>query len=542
MLLALIIGIVPVLSSQQSDISDGLEVLPNDVNAPARMEVVDLDDADPQSILRTKDDQTLNSMILDTAEWLAPRVNDPSFVTDFIFNGRVCICTRSKDSDNPLKRIVLNITVAVARDPFLITKALITEMWRYYKFINDVKRRPTDIYPVLQSLVEILGNIKSNPDLHKFRSLFRLLSKVFPTNHIFRSQYLLFYYWLYYVEYIWFISAGTLEVMGDIGEGTQAAVFQVGTSPEMSSQQTTFALKIFKERHHGESHTCFKEERVLGLITQHNANQSDEMTGNFEIRAPVLVSKLEGFPLRIRCDPHNSILMEFVAGSPFGQQKQFTTDHAIEMYSQLKPSIEAMASLGISHNDINGNNVMVDRDGMYWFVDFGHSFSLEHHMKRRGNYSFMVGTWFFSSPDLYRFNHFMHKHWGNVTLSDVEDFMIAANLYSLQSLILDRMLSSAGEERETRWRMSKIDSRLNDLYLSNEDALFGSKVKNCLFDLWNIRATSLMEYLLRHCLWRPLIHVFGRLQPEYIERSVQALRDETKRKRIEEETTAKKMK
>ena len=556
-LLGLINGVV--ILSSQTGISQGVDVLPNAFHTPDLTEMANLNDDDLWSILRIKDGRTLHHIISDTATYLASRilsfaknVSNPNFYitqnSDGVLfhlwerrdNNRIWLVSSHGNTDDPVFVNVLNITVAMAKDPFLITKALIVQIWRWDKFQNDVKHRKTDTYPLLESLVELLGNIRSNPDLDKFRSLFRLLSKVFQTSHIFQSPYFLFYYWLYYVEYIHFISAGKLETIGQIGEGTQAVVFKVATSREISSQQIFYALKIYKERHqnHSDWNCCFKEERILNLITQQNA-KSFSMTGKFEIQVPVLISKMG-----IHCDPHSSILMSFVGGIPCGQRIPFTSEHAVDMYTQLRPSIVAMASLGISHNDINGNNVMVDWEGLYWFIDFGHSFLLEHHMgKKHGdnNYRFMVGTWFFSSPDLYHFNHYMYRHWMNVTLPEIEHFIIGANRYSLQALILDRMLGSAREESQSREKMANIDKQLNALSASSDDALFGPQIMSHLLNLWSIRANSLKQYLRRHPnAWNP-----ARLSQHEIARSVQSVRafhDDVKRKRMERETSAKKMK
>lgn len=73
------------------------------------------------------------------------------------------------------------------------------------------------------------------------------------------------------------------------------------------------------------------------------------------IQVPVLLENVNG--VEINCARYHAFLLQYIVGIQSCRREQFTSYHAVDMWSQLQPSIEAMASMGISHNDLNGHDV-----------------------------------------------------------------------------------------------------------------------------------------------------------------------------------------
>lgn len=154
----------------------------------------------------------------------------------------------------------------------------------------------------------------------------------------------------------------------------------------------------------GDWNDCYKEEAALKRITEYNRMQDELPSGLIrKIAVPALLSHING--VEIGCDRHHAFLMEFINGVQSNKRKDhpFTPDIALVMYNQLKPSIDLMASLGISHHDINDRNLLVDASGSYWIVDFGHVFFFDEYVKRREKkLEFQIGTWLYYAPDFFK--------------------------------------------------------------------------------------------------------------------------------------------
>lgn len=106
-----------------------------------------------------------------------------------------------------------------------------------------------------------------------------------------------------------------------------------------------------------------------------------------------------------------------------------------------------------------------------------------------------------------------------MSLDEIKHFMIGANLYSLQALVLDQLLAYSGEEKEARERMRVIDSDINSLYISRapSDPERAIRVMEHLINMWNIRENIVRRYFSRHPdSVQSLNEVFSTLTPGII--------------------------
>ena len=449
-------------------------------------------------ITRVPDEFTLYHLIQKSASALMGSVGTDEFLDYVVKEGTVPV---KWERDPPF--VVIEINETMARDPFLIAAGLIHVMFEWYSchqsLDSDIQRR----FEVLEELSDLLLEIQVDPQLMHYPRLYAVLQDRFPVPSgelQMTSHYALFYYWLYYQQYIGFMSKDTLSVLGTLGEGTQAVVFKVlqiryENNTEIENQQIPFALKIYKEHSHWG--ICCREERIMQRITEYNS-----MSYDVQIAVPALYSEIDGIP--INCIQCNSMLMEFIDGTMIGSRFMYTLREAVEMYSQIKLTIDLLANIGISHNDVNEANMMIDKEGNYWVIDFGFAFSLDDYQpSQHGSDESIIGTWMWYSPDLYRLNHFVQHPMPQTNLSrhsqKTKQLIRDGNLYSLQSVILDQLVFSENGDNAhfLKKKMRSIHSAIDKIHRDGGDNRFVMMLRP-LFNIWRIREEMMEDYIHRH--------------------------------------------
>ena len=176
----------------------------------------------------------------------------------------------------------------------------------------------------------------------------------------------------------------------------------------------------------------------------------------------------------------------------------FTSGDAFAMYSQLKPTIEQLARIGVSHNDVNDGNIMVDKDGRYFLVDYGFASRFDGHLPENRS---IIGTWCYYSPQLYRLNEYLAKcpH-ANASCPVVQQLVLDGNLYSLQSMMLNQLLQNEPEFESFDKRLLKrrYDVVEKDWRRFRKHPDRFMLIRHSLQMMWSQRKALIPQYMERH--------------------------------------------
>ena len=374
---------------------------------------------------------------------------------------------------------------------------IIYEWYEYQVFHNlsqDLKIQLKQVAKLKQSLIQI----DQQPSLHSFQDVQRSLRNVFPARK--QQNYALFYQFLYYEPFIEFISRGTLIIESILGEGSQSIVYKVQSLTSM--EKLFFAIKIYKRYDYNPE--CLTEERIMNHINHYG----------YLIPVPRLIPQIYG--VSINCIQHNAILMQYI--DTVSKKVQFSPENAIDMFQQLKSAVIELGIMGISHDDINDNNIMMDVNNKYWLIDFGHSSII---LSDEIENTSIIGTWMFYSPALFDLNmYLLTSNQINDVALDVgvmKRLIIDGNMYSLQATILHRLSMKTGHF--TR-KMLQISQTIDEIWLNTRgitDARKFQLMHSYFKRIWKARS-NLACYILRKYSYNPLLnHVFSLLMDSCLE-------------------------
>ena len=407
---------------------------------------------------------------------------------------------------------LFNVTEQMQRNPISIASAVVNIMKRWYEWFSNVHSMNNKITPFecRHNLIFYLGaRLRTFQELYDMNS-FQILSKSLDSldshyKHFTQSRVPLIPRWLLHDEYVAIISDQKLRIIGILGEGTQAFVFKVQSQVD----KQVYALKLFKRMYEGlegslehSRRECKSEENILMKITEIVESEQN-------LTVPQLIARTND-DITIDCERHQAFLMELIESEPTASSLVTGVINAMTMYSQLSFNIDVLARNGISHNDINEENVVFDSYGRYWLIDFGlASMDLNHRpIDSEEEYHYpILGAFFYYSPQMWRMNEMLgDKTLYDLSVSEKRDLILESNLYSLRSLILHNACKSVDLYRGELKQMQALHVQMDMIW--RRDNLKGwSFIKKNLMILWEIRSLMASKYIRRRPQ-SPFIEVF----------------------------------
>lgn len=198
--------------------------------------------------------------------------------------------------------------------------------------------------------------------------------------------------------------------------------------------------------------------------------------------------------------------MQFVNGSSINGREKFDIHDAVTMHSQISTTLETLADIGISHNDVSPPNIVLDNNGGFYLIDFGFSWSMKEHLRTHHDLTSMVasqlsivGTWFFYSRQLFELNHLVHCQQVNVLQfeNEIKRLIRTGNQYSLEAVILDKLVSSEGRDSVLKRRMRAIHNDIEKIYRRRKHRKF-AMMRQPLLSIWWTREAMLDNYIRSH--------------------------------------------
>eukprot|EP01083_Nonionella_stella_P152962 490857_1 len=395
----------------------------------------------------------------------------------------------------------LSVDLEQTKKPFLIMKSLLHLLISWYL------PQTHSIEPSLP-LSQLLQLIDKPLSLSQLHRIYDHMIFVFPCKMQLSSTCKIFYS-LYYIQYIRFISAGKLDVVHCLGEGVEAVVFKV-TDTIYNSQRNVFALKLHKSP---SEVYCVKEEMIMDRIQKF----SDDIV--FEIAVPKRIESING--VQINCTSQHAILMEYIDGDML-RNIDLNETQALDMYVQLSQTIQRLGEIGISHNDLNECNIMVDAYGKWYLIDLGFGFDI-HALNVDTMEWPIVGSWAYYSPHLFALST-LKKEYAVCfkSLSDVFEvrlckttwtkLMVDGNLYSLEAIILTKLVRYLDTFYQTyEGIISAIHLKIDNILKANK-CRFNEEVKEELVNVWMMRYVMLTKYLKNNM---HLVSMFSKLNRNY---------------------------
>eukprot|EP01084_Bolivina_argentea_P035352 65586_1 len=378
----------------------------------------------------------------------------------------------------------LTITEQDALNPFSISQSLINLMFEWYSYHQQISNlKNTTKYHTISYLHKLINPF--TPSTKTFDQMYILLTELFHKDFSFM------FVCLYYFPYIKHISNDTLQLIGIVGEGAQSVVAKVKCRFD---HQQVYALKLFKPDQ--KTHCCDEQAILLKMRTHESIKNVPEIYST--VHAEI-----------INCDTSNAILMQFIDGKTLNQHKfADTVDHEKALgniYIQMSSLIKYLASIGISHNDINTYNIIIDKNNTPWLIDFGMTLNIENNRLTCKQLSKdIIGTWLFYAPHTYSMHLLRLKLIKQISIAQIiilskdvirewTRLMINGNLYSLQAVLFHKL--TINEELNIIYR--KYNQRLWSLCVIIENKFqisqhFGEfTVCNDLLNMWKIRANMI---------------------------------------------------
>lgn len=175
------------------------------------------------------------------------------------------------------------------------------------------------------------------------------------------------------------------EIMNMLGQGGMGAVYK---ARDLELDRTV-ALKVIRPEFAGQPEILqrFKQELILARKVTHR-----NVIRIFDL------GEASGIKF---------ITMEFIEGqdlkSLLTHEKKLAPDRAVDIIQQVCLALEAAHSEGVVHRDLKPQNIMLDKQGRVWVMDFGIARSLEFGgMTQTGA---LIGTPEYMSPEQVRGEH-----------------------------------------------------------------------------------------------------------------------------------------
>lgn len=187
--------------------------------------------------------------------------------------------------------------------------------------------------------------------------------------------------------------------------------------------------------------------------------------------------------------------MEFVNGSSISARTKFDIHDAVDMYFQIKVIIEDLAEIGISHNGITEETIMLDVDGRYWLVD-GAGWSFVDDLPRDVDHT--PSTWMYHAPHFSVLRERSGESCQQINGSQSKNSTILdGNLYSLQAVILEQLVSFEGTDVSLRRGIRDIHREIDQIYRNGDHRRF-VRMKQPLLNIWFAREAMMNNYFRNH--------------------------------------------
>ena len=349
---------------------------------------------------------------------------------------------------------------------------------KYVRIINSFRLNAHKI----PKLLDLLTNAAPKSCKKAFRDRKHLLDQIFNYRAGHPSDFDIFYEWIYYDDYIAFISKKRLELMHKLGDGVQADVFLVRDTANLNQ----FALKIFNKHEHD---SALREETILQRIEA-------EIHSNYTLSAKLHVPRIIN-DYKICAFRHNAILMEFIESVEFDDDTWSNPDSMRLMRHQIGKTIEILSSFGIGHFDIQKNNILLDVDGYFWIIDFGLAVNINLEWSIKQISTPLIGTWLFYSPYAFELSRFLEECKQKKIdfvpedyRSVVVDHIKKADLYSLEALILHYTYARDSD-------LGKIHQRCQEIWLHKNESGITEEMLANLDEMWTRRRWMVQGLLMQ---------------------------------------------
>ena len=417
------------------------------------------------------------------------------------------IMTNDNDNAETPKTIEINsyhiatLNATDVKKPSIVGELVLDCMSNWYSSQPNHKfeYNPSIIQNMLQILRELQMKDENSSTFdifsHKHRILTQLGSQVTESINI-DNRFQSFFEWIYYDPLIPWISKNRLKFVSKIGSGSQANVLKV----QDTTNGELFALKLFNKIGY-----CLHEDNILSAIQQ-------ELNNDFaDVHVPRIVKGCS-----ISCYANHGILMEFVDKVSHKKLNLSTQSEAVAIWNQLSHTIKILGDKGIGHFDINDGNVLKDKNGKYWLIDWGLAKIIKNDTTplKLAATSPIYGTWYYYAPDALELSRMMTEIGNKMPeviypeqFSRMMQLIVNGNLYSLQALMF--RLTKYG--RSNTWKIEKLHRELNEEWRFAGSGEITSLMVKILSDLWKIRKDIVDAYvhdkLTQHILQREHVNM-----------------------------------